>query len=279
MPQTDAVLRPLTEPDPLDDFTPHRIEIDGIGKIVHVAGSGPAVIVMPETPGISPHLARFARWVRDAGFTVWMPSLFGRDGALPDVDEAVATFKRTCVSAEFRALADGRQTPILRWLRGLARIAHADCGGPGVGAIGMCFTGNFALSMMLEPAVIAPVLCQPSMPLEDKAALESPTAELAAVRDRLERDDLSVQGWRFDGDRFCTSQRFAAYSQALGDRFEGRVLPDSAGATTGLPPFFEHVIKSAHSVVTVHLIDEAGQPTLAARDAILAFFARRLKTP
>ena len=277
MPQTISLQRKLTEPDPLDDFTPRRVDIDGLSKIVHVAGSGPAVIVMPETPGISPHLARFARWVRDAGFTVWMPSLFGRDGALPDAEEAIATFKRTCVSAEFRRLADGRASPVTQWLRGLARIAHAECGGRGVGAIGMCFTGNFALAMMLEPAVVAPVLCQPSMPLEDAAALESPAEELAAVRVRLERDDLRVMGYRFDGDRFCTAQRFAAYSAALGDRFDGRVLPDAAANTRDLPPFFEHVIKGAHSVVTVHLIDEAGQPTLAARDEILAFFARQLK--
>ena len=277
MQPTTRIQRKLTDPDPLEDFAPRRVEIDGLAKVVYVAGSGPAVVVMPETPGISPHLARFARWVRDAGFTVWMPSLFGRDGALPGVEEAVATFKRTCVSAEFRALADGQPTPIARWLRGLARIAHAECGGPGVGAIGMCFTGNFALSMMLEPAVLAPVLCQPSMPLEDAAALESSPAELAAVRERLERDDLSVMAWRFAGDRFCQAQRFAAYSQALGDRFEGRVLPDAAAATADLPPFFEHVIKGAHSVVTVHLVDKAGQPTLAARDEILGFFARRLQ--
>jgi dienelactone hydrolase len=269
--------RPLTEPDALDDFTPRRIEIDGLSKIVHVAGSGPAVIVMPETPGISPHLARFARWVRDAGFTVWMPSLFGRDGALPGVEESVATFKRTCVSAEFRKLAADEPSPITQWLRGLARIAHEKCGGPGVGAIGMCFTGNFALSMMLEPAVLAPVLCQPTMPLEDAAALESGPQELAAVAQRLERENLVVRAYRFAGDRFCTAQRFAAYAAALGDRFEGRVLPDSAANTQDLPPFFEHVIKGAHSVVTVHLIDEAGQPTLAARDEILAFFAQRLR--
>ena len=277
MPQTISLQRKLTEPDPLDDFTPRRVDIDGLSKIVHMAGRGPAVIVMPETPGISPHLARFARWVRDAGFTVWMPSLLGRDGALPDAEEAIATFKRTCVSAEFRRLADGRASPVTQWLRGLARIAHAECGGRGVGAIGMCFTGNFALAMMLEPAVVAPVLCQPSMPLEDAAALESPAEELAAVRVRLERDDLRVMGYRFDSDRFCTAQRFAAYSAALGDRFDGRVLPDAAANTRDLPPFFEHVIKGAHSVVTVHLIDEAGQPTLAARDEILAFFARQLK--
>ncbi len=277
MRQTLSLQRPLTEPDALDDFTPRRVEIDALSKIVHVAGNGPAVIVMPETPGISPHLARFARWVRDAGFTVWMPSLFGRDGALPGVEESVATFKRTCVSAEFRKLAADQASPITQWLRGLARIAHVECGGPGVGAIGMCFTGNFALTMTLEPAVLAPVLCQPSMPLDDAAALESGPGELADIRQRLERDDLTVRAYRFAGDRFCTAQRFAAYSVALGDRFEGRVLPDDAAATTGLPPFFEHVIKGAHSVVTVHLIDEAGQPTLAARDEILAFFAGRLK--
>jgi len=277
MQQPVRIQRKLTETDPLDDFVARYVDIGGIGKTVYLAGSGPAVIVMPETPGISPHLARFARWVRDAGFSVWMPSLFGRDGAVPDAEESIATFKRTCVSAEFRALAADLPSPIAAWLRGLARIAHAECGGPGVGAIGMCFTGNFALSMMLEPVVRAPVLCQPSMPLEDTAALESSPRELAAVRSRLERDDLSVLGYRFDGDRFCTSQRFAAYAAALGDRFEGRGLPDAAAATSDLPPFFEHVIKGAHSIVTVHLVDEAGSPMLAARDEILAFFARRLR--
>ncbi len=276
MPQTVSLPRSLTEPDPLDDFAPRRVDIAGISKLVHVAGTGPAVIVMPEMPGISPHVARFARWVRDAGFTVWMPSLFGRDGVLPGVDEAVDTFRRTCVSAELRKLAADDASPVTRWLRGLARLAHAECGGPGVGAIGMCFTGNFALSMMLEPAVLAPVLCQPSMPLEDAAALESGSGELAFVRARLEREGLTVRGYRFAGDRFCTAQRFAAYAAALGERFEGRVLPDAAANTRELPPFFEHVVQGAHSVVTVHLIDETGQPTRAARDEILAFFAQRL---
>lgn len=269
--------RPLTEPDPLDDFTPRSVDIDGLARTVHVSGAGPAVIVMPEMPGISPHVARFARRVRDAGFTAWLPSLFGRDGALPGVEESVATFRRACVAAEFRALAAGQPRPIALWLRGLARRAHGECGGPGVGAIGMCFTGNFALSMMLEPAVLAPVLCQPSLPLDDPAAIDSPPDELAAVRGRLARDDLTVRAVRFAGDRFCTAQRFAAYRAALGERFEARVLPDAAANTRDLPPFFEHVVQGAHSVVTVHLIDEAGQPTRAARDEILAFLAQRLK--
>ena len=268
--------RNMDEPDPLDDFDPRRITLDGITKTVHVAGTGPAVIVMAEMPGISPQVARFGRWVRDAGFTVLMPSLFGRDGAVPTVDEGTAVMRRACVSAEFRAFATGESSPVTRWLRSLARLAHQECGGPGVGAIGMCFTGNFALTMMLEPSMLAPVLSQPSLPLDDPAGLEIAPDELAAVRERLDRDDLSVLAFRFQGDRYCRAQRFAAYAEALGDRFVARVLPDSAARRDGLAPFFEHVVASPHSVVTAHLIDEAGQPTIAARDEILAFFKRRL---
>ena len=269
--------RNMNEDDPLDDFAHRRIELDGVTKTVHVAGSGPAVIVMTEMPGISPHVARFSRWVRDAGFTVYMPSLFGRDGAVVSAEEGAAIFQRACVSAEFRAFAGNGSSPVTQWLRALAKLAHGECGGPGVGAIGMCFTGNFALSMMLERSVLAPVVSQPSLPLDDPAGVESTPDELHAVRERLERDDLTVLAYRFDGDRFCKAQRFAAYAEALGDRFVERVLPDDA-ANTDVAPFFAKHVGCPHSVVTAHLIDEAGQPTVAARDEILSFFTRRLST-
>ncbi|WP_439575322.1 dienelactone hydrolase family protein [Phreatobacter sp.] len=268
--------RDLTQDDPLDDFEARLITCAGVTKTVHVAGTGPAVIVMAEMPGISPHVARFARWVREAGFTVWMPSLFGRDGAVATAREGGAVFQHACISAEFRTLAFQGSSPVTDWLKALARHAHAACGGPGVGAIGMCFTGNFALSMMLEPAVLAPVLAQPSLPLDNPDAVESPPDELAAVRARLERDDLTVLAYRFAGDRFCQAGRFAAYERALGHRFIGHVLPDSA-ANPDVPPFFARFVATPHSVVTAHLIDADGEPTLAARDAILAFFAQRLR--
>ena len=267
--------RNMFEDDALEDFAAREITLDDVTKVVHVAGSGPAVIVMAEMPGISPHVARFSRWVRDAGFTVYMPSLFGRDGAVPNLEEGTATFRAACVSAEFRAFAANESSPVAMWLRALARLAHEECGGPGVGAIGMCFTGNFALTMMLEPSMLAGVLSQPSLPLNDPAGMAIAPDELAAVRQRLDRDDLTVMAYRFEGDRFCTAQRFAAYAEALGDRFVARVLPDSA-ANTELPPFFKTAVPTPHSVVTAHLIDEAGQPTIAARDEILSFFATRL---
>ena len=270
----------MNQHDPLEDFDRRDITLDEVKKVVYVAGTGPAVIVMTEMPGISPHVARFSRWLRDAGFTVYMPSLFGRDGAVPDVEEGTATIRRACVSAEFRAFANtkgaNKSSPVTQWLRLLAALAHKECGGPGVGAIGMCFTGNFALTMMLEPSMLAPVLCQPSLPMDDPAGIEIAPDELVAVRQRLERDDLTVMAYRFKGDRHCKAERFAAYSEALGDRFVARVLPDSAANRDTLAPFFEHVVASPHSVVTAHLIDEAGQPTIAARDEILSFFAHRL---
>ena len=270
--------RNMKTDDPLEDFTNREITLEGVTKNVLVTGSGPGVIVMTEMPGISPHVARFSRWVRDVGFTVYMPSLFGKDGTLPSAEEGGAIFQRACVSAEFHALGGKGASPVTGWLRALARLAHEECGGPGVGAIGMCFTGNFALSMMLEPSVLAPVLSQPSLPMDDPAGIESSEEEVSAVRDRLEKEDLTVLAYRFEGDNFCQAQRFANYRRGLGDRFEERVLPDSA-ANADLPPFFKQHVTTPHSVVTAHLIDQAGQPTLAARDEILDFFTMRLVQP
>lgn len=267
----------LLEPDDLADFIRRPTTVLGEQKTVHVMGSGPAVIVMAEMPGISPHVARFARWVRDAGFTVYMPSLFGTDGVVPTAEEGAAVFRRACVSAEFRALGRGVTSPVTLWLRGLARLAHGECGGPGVGAIGMCFTGNFALTMMLEPSMLAPVVCQPSLPLDDPAGLEISKADLSEIAERLERENLSVLAYRFQGDAFCRAERFSAYAEALGSRFDGRVLPDPVPPPETRPPFFATHVPAPHSVMTVDLIDREGEPTLQARDEILAFFRTRLQ--
>ena len=266
MPPAD---RDLSQHDPLDDFERRELTLCGETRRVYVAGTGPGVIVMSEMPGIHPYVARFARWVRDAGFTVWMPHLFGDDGRPLSTLYTLGSITRACISREFRAFAANQSSPIIDWLRALAAHAHPLCGGRGVGAIGMCFTGNFALSMMVEPAVRAPVLSQPSLPLMQRGGMHISPDELAQVKARMEREDLTVLAYRFAGDAFCRAERFAAYEQALGDRFVGRVLPDAA-ANPDAP------MKNPHSVVTVHLVDRAGEPTIQARDEILEFFRERL---
>lgn len=259
----------VTDRDALSDFDCRELEFLGQKKRVYVSGDGPGVIVMAEMPGIYAHVARFARMVRDAGFTVWMPALFGTEGGPVTRAGGLGTMVRACISREFRAFAANRSSPVTQWLRQLAAHAHHASGGKGVGAIGMCFTGNFALSMMLEPAMLAPVLSQPSLPLLQDDGLHIAPDELAAVKARLEAEDLTVLAYRFDGDPFCKAARFAAYEQALGDRFQGRVLADDS-ALPGTP-------MRPHSVVTLHLIDREGEPTRAAVDEILGFFAQRLR--
>ncbi|WFL77727.1 dienelactone hydrolase family protein [Altererythrobacter arenosus] len=270
----------LKTDDPLTDFEPLELtfpdhEGNPATRRVYRSGEGPAVVVMHEMPGLSPHVARFARWTRDAGFTVWMPSLFGRDGAVPEAKEGGEVFRRMCVAREFNVLAGKGASPVTVWLRALARFAHMECGGRGVGAVGMCFTGNFALTMMLDESVLVPVLSQPSLPLDNPAALESDADELAQIRERIEREDLSVLAYRFEGDRICQAARFEAYRAALGPRFIGKTLPDVA-ANSDVSPFFAEHVNYPHSVLTQHLIDAAGEPTVAARDEIIAALHARL---
>lgn len=261
-----------TQRDRLEDFTVREIDLEGRCKRVFVAGRGPAVIVMAEMPGISPEVARFARWVRDAGFTVYMPVLFGDPGRpitslnrLHGIGEVV----KACISREFHAFRANSSGPIAVWLRALARLAFSESGGKGVGAIGMCFTGNFALSMMLEPAVLAPVLAQPSLPMGNDAGLHIAPEELREVKARMDAEDLTVLAYRFAGDSYCKAARFEAYKTALGDRFVPSVLNDHDAAPGAIS-------KNPHSVVTQHLIDESGQPTRKAVDDIINFFTVRL---
>jgi dienelactone hydrolase len=156
------------------------------------------------------------------------------------------------------------------WLRALARQAHGECGGKGVGAVGMCFTGGFALAMMTEPVVVAPVLSQPSQPIfgKDKAqALDVSPAEIDCARRRFAEEDLSMIGLRFHGDSFVPETRFETLKREFGDRFEAIELADKdALQGTGMQP---------HSVLTLHLDDRAGTPTKQAEERVIAFFKSR----
>jgi dienelactone hydrolase len=257
------------------DFRRRDMQFGDKTKPVLVTGqTGPAIIVLPEIFGLTPKLARFCRWVRDAGFRVYTPILVGTPDALnPDRPrDALAKMPALCVSREFVMFAVNRSSPVTDWLRALARTAHAECGGPGVGVIGMCLTGGFALSMAVDKSVLAPVMSQPSMPPMAKAGLDISRAELDAVRERTLAEGLCVRAYRFEGDPMSTAARFATLRRELGDAFLGTVLPDSAGNPEGLRA---HGHKP-HSVFTGDLIDAPDEPTRRAVDEVIAFFQERL---
>jgi len=148
----------------LDSWTRGSHSAAGYTHDTYRKGTGPGVIVVHELPGMTPQVIEFAEEVVAAGFTVVLPHLFGNpeDPATPAVFARV--FPKVCVNKEFTKLAVGETAPVADWLRSLARVLHAQVGGPGVGALGMCFTGGYALAMMVDAPVEAPVLCQPSAP-------------------------------------------------------------------------------------------------------------------
>lgn len=239
---------------------------------VYTAGTGPAVIVIHEIPGLHPGVIAFGRRLVELGYTAYLPSLFGRVNAEPTGREIGRSLLRTCVSREFTLLAD-RTQPAVHWLRALAAKAHQECGGPGVGAVGMCFTGGFALAMAVEPAVLAPVLSQPGLPAplsaRKKAALGLDPDDLGAVKARTD-GGLCVLGLRFSADRGSPGERFARLRQEFGAAFEGIEIDSSEGNPHGIK-------STAHSVLTVDLVDEPGHPTRAALDRVVSFLAQRLR--
>jgi dienelactone hydrolase len=239
---------------------------------VYRAGAGPAVIVIHEIPGIHPGVLGFARRLLDGGYTVYLPSLFGRPDQPASTGAVLRSILRVCVSREFAILAD-RTSPAVTWLRALAAQAHRECGGPGVGAIGMCLTGGFALAMAVEPAVWAPVASQPGLPAPvtaaKRAAVTLDPGDLAAVKARTHQG-LCVLGLRFSADRGCPAERFQRLRRELGEAFEAIEVDSSPGNPYGIP-------QRAHAVLTVDLVDAPGHPTRAALDRVLEFLGQRLR--
>jgi dienelactone hydrolase len=257
----------MAHEDALSAYTTFDFTHDGRTYPVYRRGAGPAVIVMHEMPGLHPQVIRFADRVAAAGMTVFCPSLFGKPGKPVDRNYALGTMLSVlCVRREFYVWRGDRSSPVVDWLRALARKAHGECGGRGVGAVGMCFTGGFALAMMTDPSVVAPVLSQPSLPAGRKGAAEIGVSreELSCVKGRLEAEDLSVIGLRFTSDKLVPDARFDTYRRELGDRFEAIELADEDAAPAFIPP---------HSVLTLHLKEDG--PTKAAEQRVIQFFRER----
>lgn len=233
-------------------------------------GSGPAVIVIHEVPGLHPGVLAFARDLAASGLTAYCPSLFGKPAKQVTRPYAIGVIlKNICVRREFSVWKDGRSSPIVDWLRALARKAHQDCGGKGVGAVGMCFTGGFALAMMTEPAVVAPVMSQPSLPLKDKGGLDCSASELACAKRRFKDEDLSLLALRFTSDKLVPDARIARLKAEFGDKVEVVELADE-DAAPGMP-------MDPHSVLTLHLhrsVPDSG--SMKARDKVIAFFREKV---
>ncbi len=239
----------------LDSWTRSSHSADGVTHPTYRKGSGPGVVVIHEIPGITPDVIAFGEEVVAAGFTVVMPHLFGTPERPMTVGYVAQVFPKVCVSKEFTTMATGQTSPVAGWLRSLARSLHGELGGPGVGALGMCFTGGFALAMMVDTSVVAPVLAQPSLPFpvgkKRAADVNLSPADLSAVKERV-AGGCQVLGLRYRSD-VAVGTRFETLTRELGDGFI-RVEFDGKG----------------HSTLTEHRQQEGV-------DRVLAFFDEKLR--
>jgi dienelactone hydrolase len=228
---------------------------NGVTHPTYRKGSGPGVIVIHEIPGMTPRVIAFAEEVVARGFTVVMPSLFGRPEARSTVPESLRSIARICVSREFSLFALGRTSPVATWLRSLARELDAELDGPGIGAIGMCLTGGFALAMLADAPIAAPVLAQPASPAPvgkaRKADLGISEADLDSVKAKV-GDGCEVLGLRYDHDP-AVGTRFDTLRHELGANFIAVEFPGRK-----------------HATLTEHRQQEAV-------DRVLAFLEEKLK--
>jgi dienelactone hydrolase len=240
---------------------------------VYRKGAGPGVVLIPEIPGIHPAVLGLGNHLVDNGFTVAIPSLFGEPGKPATVGYTAATLARVCVAREFAALATNKQRPVSLFLRALARDLNASTPGKGVGVIGECFTGGFALAAAVDDSVLAPVLSQPSVPFpltgaqrRDPGLSES---ELVTVADRCANEGLCAIGLRFSEDGMSPGQRFKTLKDRLGDAFEVIEIDSRPGNEHGFG-------RMAHSVLTLEVREVDGQPAYEARKRVVEFLTQRL---
>jgi dienelactone hydrolase len=234
-------------------------------------GSGPGVVLIPEVPGMTPQVLGLAQHLVDKGFTVVIPSPFGTPERAATVGYTLRVISRLCVSAEFRAFATNAHRPITDFLRAVAADLASRTPGPGVGVIGMCFTGGFALATAVDDSVLAAVPSQPAVPFPlGRARQLDPgmsQAELTRLAERTENDNLCLLGLRFSEDASAPRARFDGLKSRLGDAFEFIEIDSSPGNKGGFS-------KGAHSVLTGEVRE--GNEAWDARERVVAFLHKQI---
>jgi dienelactone hydrolase len=265
----------MTAPEAdLTGWTASPFTAEGITHDVYRKGEGPGVVLIPEIPGLTPQVLGLGNHLVDNGFSVASPSLFGEPGRPLTAAYAATTIARACVTREFMALATNAERPVSRWLRALARDLNEKTPGKGVGVIGECFTGGFALAAAVDDSVLAPVLSQPSVPFpitpKQRRDPGMSEAELQIVANRAANDGLCAMGLRFSSDRMSPGERFKTLKDRLGDAFEVIEIDSSRGNEHGFGPM-------AHSVLTLEVRETDGHPAYEARKRVVEFFNERLR--
>ena len=191
----------------------------GVGHRIYKKGKGPAVLILHELPGLSLDDIGLACRVAESGFTAVVPVFFGKPGS----DHRIRNLLTQCFVpfTPFHCWVPGITSRVANWLATLVPELYRECGGKGVGVIGMCLTGSLPLALLKVPAVKAAVLCQPTNPFLLKHHLDISRGDLQAA---IDRDDLTVLAVKFSGDGKSPHQRFQTLHEKLKGHFNELII-------------------------------------------------------
>lgn len=242
---------------------------------VFTAGGGPPVVILHEINGASPALFAFAHRIAISGFSAFVPVLFGTPNAHPSQLDKIVQTVRVCLGKEFSCLNAHRSSPIVDWVRQLGACIYQEACAQnpnvcGIGVVGLCLTGNFALAMAADEHLLAPVVSEPALPFpvpwspENRSALGLCETEETALRGRLQRG-MEIAAFRFEDDPIVPLQRMNRLQEVAAE-CGSRVVGNA-----NVPP----TCPDAHSVFTSHF-NPKDQDSRDAFEALIDFLKSKL---
>jgi dienelactone hydrolase len=191
---------------------------DGMRHDVYRGGAGPSVILIHEAGGLDRSTLDVADRIRGAEFRVLLPALVGRPHSDGGGGSAAVNLLKLCVSREVHVFVTGRTSPIATWLRALAANEKGDHAG--VGIVGMCFSGGFALAAAVDQSIVAAVASQPGLPWPllpgSGSDLGLSPGDVACVRDRHRAGEFGFLAARYRDDRASAKARIERIKTEFG---------------------------------------------------------------
>lgn len=236
------------------------------GHTVYFAGEGPPIIIIHELPGLTVESFHFAERLIRHGYSAYIPHLFGNINK----KQTILNFTKLCISKEFKIFARNETSPIVDWLRSLSAELFSKHKGRGVGAIGMCITGSFAIPLLINSPVIAPVLSQPAAPIQSagnhlgfhKRSFGISKIDLKLAKEKVINEKLEIKIYRFKHDNLSPIEKINSFKEYFGnDLINYYELP---------------TIKPCHSVF-VHDFEEDPTETNKALEDLINFYNQYLK--
>ncbi|MBO9400126.1 dienelactone hydrolase family protein [Shimia sp. R9_3] len=212
---------------------------------VYRRGEGPPILILQELPGIGVETYDLADRLIAAGFSVYLPHLFGRLGRANKLTTATNFLRLYCVRREFQIFWNGKQSPIAAWMRALCADISAREDGARLGVIGMCLTGSFVIPLMAEDAVQAAVASQPALPIKSTPPLHMSQEDIDAAKEKMMEKGPAL-AMRYKSDDLSKPAHICALKTAFGEHLDIKEYDNPDGVTG-----------RQHSLLTLDYLPEA----------------------